>query len=46
VYLIHHMLFWGARNIDGRGSDNESADSAGTQVRLRPKEEERLNCLA
>ena len=38
VYLRGDLLFWGARNIDGRGFDTEqnrpdqSADPAGPEV--------------
>ena len=34
VYLSHDMLFWGARNIDGRGFDKEENRPTNLQVPL------------
>jgi len=34
VYLTHDMLFWGARNIDGRGFDTEENRPTNLQIPL------------
>jgi hypothetical protein len=34
VYLTHDMLFWGARNIDGRGFDKEENRPTNLQIPL------------
>lgn len=34
VYLSHDMLFWGARNIDGRGFDKEENRPTNLQIPL------------
>jgi hypothetical protein len=34
VYLAHGMLFWGARNIDGRGFDTEDNRPTNLQIPL------------
>jgi len=34
VYLSHDMLFWGARNIDGRGFDTEANRPTNLQIPL------------
>lgn len=34
VYLSHGMLFWGARNIDGRGFDSEENRPTNLQIPL------------
>jgi hypothetical protein len=34
VYLAHNMLFWGARNVDGRGFDNEENRPTNLQIPL------------
>ena len=34
VYLSHDMLFWGARNIDGRGFDTEENRPTNLQIPL------------
>jgi hypothetical protein len=34
VYLTHDMLFWGARNIDGRGFDTEANRPTNLQIPL------------
>ncbi len=34
VYLSHDMLFWGARNIDGRGFDTEQNRPTNLQIPL------------
>jgi hypothetical protein len=34
VYLNHDMLFWGARNIDGRGFDSEANRPTNLQIPL------------
>jgi hypothetical protein len=34
VYLSHNMLFWGARNIDGRGFDTEENRPTNLQIPL------------
>jgi hypothetical protein len=34
VYLAHGMLFWGARNIDGRGFDTEENRPTNLQIPL------------
>ena len=34
VYLTHGMLFWGARNIDGRGFDTEQNRPTNLQIPL------------
>jgi hypothetical protein len=34
VYLSHDMLFWGARNIDGRGFDSEENRPTNLQIPL------------
>lgn len=34
VYLSHDMLFWGARNIDGRGFDTEADRPTNLQIPL------------
>ena len=37
VYLYHDMLFWGARNIDGRGFDTEQNRPTNLQIpMIRP----------
>jgi hypothetical protein len=35
VYLAHGMLFWGARNVDGRGFDTEANRPTNLQIPLR-----------
>ena len=37
VYLYGDMLFWGARNIDGRGFDTEANRPSNLQIPLRRK---------
>jgi hypothetical protein len=37
VYLSHGMLFWGARNIDGRGFDTEQNRPTNLQIPLARK---------
>jgi hypothetical protein len=37
VYLYGDMLFWGARNIDGRGFDTEANRPTNLQIPLRRK---------
>jgi hypothetical protein len=37
VYLKHDLLFWGARNIDGRGFDSESNRPTNLQIPLSRK---------
>ncbi len=39
VYLAHGMLFWGARNIDGRGFDTEQNRPTNLQIPLMRKRE-------
>ena len=34
VYLTHDMLFWGARNVDGRGFDSEANRPTNLQIPL------------
>jgi len=34
VYLAHDMLFWGARNVDGRGFDTEENRPTNLQIPL------------
>ncbi|MBM7043895.1 MULTISPECIES: hypothetical protein [Rhizobium] len=34
VYLSHDMLFWGARNVDGRGFDTEHNRPTNLQIPL------------
>jgi hypothetical protein len=34
VYLTHGMLFWGARNVDGRGFDSEENRPTNLQIPL------------
>ncbi len=34
VYMAHGMLFWGARNIDGRGFDKEENRPTNLQIPL------------
>ncbi|ESY55545.1 MULTISPECIES: hypothetical protein [unclassified Mesorhizobium] len=34
VYIAHDLLFWGARNIDGRGFDTEENRPTNLQVPL------------
>jgi hypothetical protein len=34
VYLAHDMLFWGARNVDGRGFDTEQNRPTSLQIPL------------
>jgi hypothetical protein len=34
IYLTHRMLFWGARNIDGRGFDSEENRPTNLQIPL------------
>jgi hypothetical protein len=34
VYLSHGMLFWGARNVDGRGFDTEENRPTNLQIPL------------
>jgi hypothetical protein len=34
IYLSHDMLFWGARNIDGRGFDTEANRPTNLQIPL------------
>jgi hypothetical protein len=34
VYLNHDLLFWGARNIDGRGFDKEENRPTNLQIPL------------
>jgi len=34
VYLAHDMLFWGARNVDGRGFDEEANRPTNLQIPL------------
>ena len=35
VYLNSDLLFWGARNIDGRGFDIEANQPTNLQIQLR-----------
>jgi len=37
VYVYHDMLFWGARNIDGRGFDKEENRPTNLQIPLARK---------
>ncbi len=37
VYLAHGLLFWGARNIDGRGFDTEANRPTNLQIPLMRK---------
>ena len=37
VYLAHGLLFWGARNVDGRGFDSEANRPANLQIPLMRK---------
>jgi hypothetical protein len=37
VYLSHDMLFWGARNVDGRGFDKEDNRPTNLQIPLARK---------
>ena len=37
VYLKHDLMFWGARNVDGRGFDNEDNRPANLQIPLERK---------
>lgn len=37
VYLAHGLLFWGARNVDGRGFDTEENRPTNLQIPLRRK---------
>jgi hypothetical protein len=37
VYLSHDMLFWGARNVDGRGFDKEENRPTNLQIPLARK---------
>jgi hypothetical protein len=37
VYLSHDLLFWGARNIDGRGFDSEANRPTNLQIPLARK---------
>lgn len=37
VYLAHGLLFWGARNIDGRGFDSEQNRPTNLQIPLARK---------
>ena len=37
VYLNHDMLFWGARNVDGRGFDTEENRPTNLQIPLARK---------
>jgi hypothetical protein len=37
VYLSHGMLFWGARNVDGRGFDKEENRPTNLQIPLARK---------
>ena len=32
VYLAHEMLFWGARNVDGRGFDRDENRPMNLQI--------------
>ena len=34
VYVTHEMLFWGARNVDGRGFDTEANRPTNLQIPL------------
>jgi hypothetical protein len=34
VYVAHGMLFWGARNVDGRGFDTEQNRPTNLQIPL------------
>jgi len=34
VYVSHDMLFWGARNVDGRGFDKEENRPTNLQIPL------------
>ena len=34
IYLSHNMLFWGARNVDGRGFDKEENRPTNLQIPL------------
>lgn len=38
VYLAHGMLFWGARNVDGRGFDTEQNRPTNLQIPLARKQ--------
>jgi hypothetical protein len=37
VYLAHGLLFWGARNVDGRGFDTEQNRPTNLQIPLARK---------
>ncbi len=37
VYLAHDLLFWGARNVDGRGFDTEDNRPTNLQIPLQRK---------
>ena len=37
VYLSHGLLFWGARNVDGRGFDTEQNRPTNLQIPLARK---------
>ena len=37
VYLSHDMLFWGARNVDGRGFDTQENRPTNLQIPLMRK---------
>ena len=37
VYLNGDMLYWGARNVDGRGFDTEESRPTNLQIPLRRK---------
>jgi len=37
VYLSHDLLFWGARNVDGRGFDKEENRPTNLQIPLARK---------
>jgi len=37
IYLFNDMLFWGARNVDGRGFDKEENRPTNLQIPLVKK---------
>jgi hypothetical protein len=37
VYLAHDLLFWGARNVDGRGFDTEANRPSNLQIPMERK---------
>ncbi len=37
IYMVHDMMFWGARNIDGRGFDTEENRPTNLQIPMKRK---------